>query len=81
MELDERKFKQLLDDMYEFRDKAKANGNSKYERISNKDILFFFISKLDNLENRVSKTEAAQKISLVVFPVVVGLAVYIGKLI
>ncbi|MCK4328502.1 hypothetical protein KAX02_01540 [candidate division WOR-3 bacterium] len=81
MELDEKKFKKLLDDMYAFRDKAKANGNSKYERISNKDILFFFINKLDSLEERVSKTEAVQRVSFVVFPVIVGLAVYFGKVI
>ena len=81
MELDEKKFKKLLDDMYSFRAKAKANGNSKYERISNKDILFFFINKLDSLEERVSKTEAVQRVSFVVFPVIVGLAVYFGKVI
>ena len=57
----------------EYREK---NGN---EKITNKELLWFVISKFDNLENRVSKTETRQKMIMWLVPVMIaGAAIIIG---
>ena len=50
----------------EYREK---NGN---EKITNKELLWFVISKFDNLENRVSKTETRQKMIMWLVPVMIA---------
>lgn len=46
----------------------KANGN-KY--IKNNDLLWFLIKKVDRIEDRVSKTEAIQKLMFWVIPILI----------
>ena len=57
----------------EYREK---NGNDK---ITNKELLWFVISKFDTLENRVSKTETKVKMMMWFIPVIItGAAIIIG---
>ena len=57
----------------EYKDK---NGN---DRITNKDLLWFVISKFDTLENRITKTETRQKMIMWFAPVIIGVtAILVG---
>lgn len=55
----------------EIRELKKRNGNGY---VKNNDLLWFIIKKLDSVEDRVSKTEAIQKMMLWAIPVVIGLS-------
>ena len=77
--MEEDTVKQLLNDIRKFRDEFKSKGNSYYERLSNKDILFFFLNEIRNLDRRVTKTETRQKIFLWFIPVCIGIGTLIGK--
>lgn len=54
------------------------NGN---EKITNKELLWFVISKFDDLEERVSKTETRQNMMLWFIPVVITLTAIIVSLV
>ena len=54
------------------------NGN---ERITNKELLWFVISKFDNLENRVTKTETNQRLFKWAFPIIITAVVVVIGLI
>ena len=57
----------------EYREK---NGN---EKITNKELLWFVISKFDALENRITKTETRQKMIMWFAPVIIGVtAILVG---
>ena len=52
------------------------NGN---EKITNKELLWFVISKFDTLENRITKTETRQKMIMWFAPVIIGVtAILVG---
>ena len=55
----------------------KENGN---EYIKNNDLLLYLISRMDDIEKRVSKTEALQKFMLWVIPLVVASTAIIVRL-
>jgi len=56
----------------------KENGN---EYIKNNDLLWYLISRLDDMEKRVSRTESMQKIMLWIIPIcMAGITVIIGLL-
>lgn len=59
----------------EYRDK---NGN---EKITNKELLWFVISKFDDLENRVTKTETKQKMMLWFIPMCIGVVALVVSVI
>lgn len=59
----------------EYRDK---NGN---DRITNKDLLWFMISKFEKLEGRVTKTETRQKIFIGLLPAIIAVSAIIISLI
>ena len=59
----------------EYRDK---NGN---EKITNKELLWFMISKFDKLEERVTKTETKQKVFMWAIPLMVGVTAIVAGLI
>lgn len=50
------------------------NGNDK---ITNKELLWFVISKFDDLENRVTKTEERQKLFMWLTPISIGITAII----
>ena len=54
------------------------NGN---EKISNKELLWFMISKFDELENRVTKTETRQNLSMWFIPVAITVTAIVISLI
>ena len=58
----------------EYRNK---NGN---EHITNKELLWFMISKFDKLEERVTKTETKQKMFLWAIPLMVGVTAIVAGL-
>lgn len=57
--------------------KAK-NGN---DRITNKELLWFMISKFDELESRVTKTETRQNLSMWFIPVAITVTAIVVSLI
>lgn len=59
----------------EYRNK---NGNDK---ITNKELLWFMISKFDDLEKRVTKTEVRQNLFMWAIPVFIGIATIIFRII
>ncbi len=56
----------------------KENGN---KHIPNNDLLWYIIGRLDDMEKRVSKTEAMQKLILLSVPVIIAVAAIIIRLI
>ena len=64
---------QLLKDIREFKKEFREKGNSYYDRLSNKDILFFFLNEIRNLDRRVTKVETKQKIFMWLIPVSVSI--------
>ena len=76
--MEEDTVKQLLNDIRKFRDEFKSKGNSYYDRLSNKDILFFFLNEMRNLDRRVTKTETRQKIFMWMIPICIGIGGIIG---
>jgi hypothetical protein len=71
--MEEKDVLDMLRKILNFRKEVREKGNSDYDRISNKDILLHILVKLDRMEERVSKTEAKQKILMWVIPVLVAL--------
>lgn len=56
----------------------KENGN-KY--VKNNDLLWYLVGKMDDMEKRISRTEAMQKLMLWIIPVVVAATAIIVRLI
>jgi len=52
------------------------NGN---EKISNKELLFYVISKFDTLENRVTKTETKQRMFMWAIPILIGVTAIVMR--
>lgn len=71
--MDESEVIEMLRKILNFRKEVREKGNSDYDRISNKDILLHILVKLDNMEVRVAKTEAKQKMFIWVIPVLLTL--------
>ena len=79
--MEEESVKQLLNDIRKFRDEFKSKGNRYYERLSNKDILFYFLNEIRNLDRRVTKNETRQKLFMWLIPICVAACIGIGTLI
>lgn len=75
--MEESDVKQLLNDIREFKKEFREKGNSYYDRISSKDVLFYFLTIFNKLDTRVTKVETKQKIFM--WLVVIGIG--IGSLI
>jgi len=71
--MEENTVKQLLNDIREFRDDFKSKGNSYYDRISSKDVLFYFLTLFNKLDTRVTKIETKQKIFMWLLPICVAI--------
>lgn len=56
----------------------KQNGN-KY--VKNNDLLWYIVGRIDDMEKRVSRTEAMQKLMLVLIPTGVAVSAIIIRLI
>ena len=76
--MEKQNVEQLLNDIREFRDDFKKKGNSYYERLSNKDILFFFLNEIRSLDRRVTKVETRQKVFMWIVPVLIGILGVVG---
>jgi len=81
MDIEESEVQDLLDELYKFRDKVRESGNSKYLRLSNKDILFAVLKSVneikkenDKQEHEISKLKIQLKIIWILVPVSVGVA-------
>jgi hypothetical protein len=49
-----------MSEVQEFLKEFKKNSNGDYSKISNKDLLFFFISKCAEIDRRVDEVEKEQ---------------------
>ena len=76
--MEEDTVKQLLNDIRKFRDEFKSKGNSYYERISSKDVLFYFLTLFNKLDTRVTKIEMRQKFLFWILPPLVGILGVVG---
>lgn len=56
----------------------RENGN---EYVKNNDLLWYLVGKLDDMEKRISRTEAMQKFMFWIIPVVVAATAIIIRLI
>ena len=64
---------QLLSDIRDFKKEFREKGNSYYDRISSKDVLFYFLNIFGKVETRVTKVETKQKIFMWLIPVSVSI--------
>lgn len=78
--MEEKEIKKLLRAVKNFREELKEKGNSDYDRVSNKDVLFYFITRFEGLEKRVTKTEARQKIFMWLMPILIGIILAMRQL-
>ena len=69
----------LLKDIREFKKEFREKGNSYYDRISSKDVLFYFLTKFSNLETRVTRVETKQKIYISLIGITIGIVGIIGS--
>ena len=58
--LDENQIKNLMSEVQEFLKEFKKSANGDYSKISNKDLLFFFISKCAEIDKRMNGIEKEQ---------------------
>ena len=58
--MEENKVKELIDEIRIFIKEFKKNTNGKISKISNKDLLFYFISKCSELDKRMDDIEKEQ---------------------
>ena len=70
---------QLLSDIRDFKKEFREKGNSYYDRISSKDVLFYFLTKFSNLETRVTRVETKQKIYISLIGITIGIVGIIGS--
>ena len=59
--------------------KLKRENGNKY--VKNNDLLWYLVSKMDDMEKRVSRTEAMQRLMSWIIPVVVAATAIIVRLI
>lgn len=76
----EEEIKKLLKDVKNFREELRTKGNSDYDRVSNKDVLFYFLSRFEGLDRRLTKTETRQKMLVGLIPILVSIALVVGRL-
>ena len=69
----------LLKDIREFKKEFREKGNSYYDRISSKDVLFYFLNLYGKLETRVTKVETKQKIYISLIGITIGIVGIIGS--
>ena len=69
----------LLKDIREFKKEFREKGNSYYDRISSKDVLFYFLNLYGKLETRVTRVETKQKISIWLIGIIIGIGGIIGS--
>ena len=70
---------QLLSDIRDFKKEFREKGNSYYDRISSKDVLFYFLNIFGKLETRVTRVETKQKISIWLIGIIIGIGGIIGS--
>jgi len=58
--MEENKVKELIDEIQVFIREFKKNTNGEISKISNKDLLFYFISKCSELDKRMDDIEKEQ---------------------
>lgn len=59
--------------------KLKRENGNKY--VKNNDLLWYLIGRMDDMEKRVSRTEALQKMMFWIIPVVIASAAIVIRLI
>jgi len=69
----------LLKDIREFKKEFREKGNSYYDRISSKDVLFYFLNLYGKLETRVTRVETKQKIFIWLIGIIIGIGGIIGS--
>ena len=70
---------QLLSDIRDFKKEFREKGNSYYDRISSKDVLFYFLNIFGKLETRVTRVETKQKIFTWLIGIIIGIGGIIGS--
>jgi hypothetical protein len=53
----------LIKAIRELADKAKEEKEEKFSSISSKDVLFYFLTQISVLDNRITRVETTQKLS------------------
>lgn len=72
--IDKDELKQLIKAIHQFKKETKDDETEAVaSRISNKDILFYFLAQNAALENRVTKIETTQKLSLAFFGIALAM--------
>jgi|GEM_PF-3330763 len=54
--------KNILSEIKKFAKEARKENNGDYNKISNKDILFFFLAQITDIDTRLTKVETTQKL-------------------
>jgi hypothetical protein len=81
----EEQVKQILENLYDFKEQVRNAGNSKYIRLSNKDILFALLVKMNKLQEencnqnkRLTRLESVVYVGIPIIVAVVGLVINTG---
>lgn len=79
IDITEDEVQEILENLYNFKDKVRESGNSKYIRLSNKDILFAVLKKLNDMDKKNCKQDTRltrlEATVYVLIPIAVGLIV------
>ena len=51
----------LLDEIKKLADEAKKENKYDYSKITSKDVMFFFLAQITNINDRLTKVETTQK--------------------
>ncbi len=54
--------KNILEAIKKFSEETKKEHNGSYNKISNKDLLFYFLNQINDIDTRLTKVETTQKL-------------------
>jgi len=69
--------KRLFSEIKKLKKELHEKGNGDYSKVNSKDILFYFLTQMNDLNKRVTRVESIQSIFMWLFPICIGVTGFI----
>ena len=79
--MNDREIKRLFSEIKNLKKELNEKGNGDYSKVNSKDILFYFLTKIEKIDTRLTAVETTQKNFMWLIPVLVAATGVICKII
>lgn len=69
--MNDKEVQRLFSEIKQLKKELREKGNGDYSKLNSKDILFYFLTRMEKIDTRLTRVEAIQKIFMWLIPIMV----------